>query len=93
MLSLMRLKILQRWHLKARNTTFRAVNEAFRKAFPQMRDIPGTIRMVTEPEACAQYIMHRAKEAGLAGLKRVWEIPDSWLTGPDSVLNRVNVSS
>ncbi|KAK1756307.1 hypothetical protein QBC47DRAFT_444660 [Echria macrotheca] len=59
-----------KWQLRARNITFRAVNEAFRSVFPRMRDLPGHVRMGTEPEASAQYIMSLAVRTRLGSLRR-----------------------
>lgn len=35
-----------------------------------MRDVPGTIRLGTEPEACGHYIMSSALQSGFSRLKR-----------------------
>ncbi|CAI4213304.1 unnamed protein product [Parascedosporium putredinis] len=55
------------WDQRAKNTTFRAVNEAFRNygAFPSLRTTPGSVYLVTEPEACAQYTAVTASEQGV----------------------------
>ncbi|KAH8879091.1 hypothetical protein GQ53DRAFT_612588, partial [Thozetella sp. PMI_491] len=45
------------WDYRAKNLTFRAVQNAFRLALPEMSLRPGLVRMATEPEACAQYTM------------------------------------
>ncbi|KAK3687821.1 hypothetical protein B0T22DRAFT_405788 [Podospora appendiculata] len=58
------------WHSRARNTTFRAVNEAFRRIFPEMEEKPGNLRLTTESEACAQYTMKVAQDQGMAGLRK-----------------------
>lgn len=64
-----------KWDERAKNTTFRAVNEAFRNygAFPSLRTIPGSVYLVTEPEACAQYTAVTASEQGLASLQKVFD--------------------
>jgi len=58
------------WHHRARNTTFRAAVEAFETVFPEFEQRPGTIRLATEPEACAQYTMSVAREQGIRDLRQ-----------------------
>ncbi|KAI1737444.1 hypothetical protein F4680DRAFT_214502 [Xylaria scruposa] len=45
------------WDARARNATFRAARKAFMKEL-MTESPPGQIRLATEPEACAQYIMN-----------------------------------
>ncbi|KAK2779585.1 hypothetical protein CKAH01_02933 [Colletotrichum kahawae] len=56
------------WHDRAKNITFRAVNKAFRAEFREMELNPGNIRLVTEPEACAQYTMSNVQ--GVSTLRK-----------------------
>lgn len=60
------------WHDRAKNITFRAVNKAFRAEFREMELNPGNIRLVTEPEACAQYTMSNVQ--GVSTLRKVRDI-------------------
>jgi len=45
------------WDKRAKNITFRSVNTAFGKIFPEAARKPSYIRLATESEACAQYTM------------------------------------
>ncbi|KAH7012861.1 hypothetical protein EDB80DRAFT_834451 [Ilyonectria destructans] len=58
------------WDHRARNLTFRAVNEAFRREFPEALENEGVTRLATEPEACAQFTMRSGQDEGIARLKR-----------------------
>jgi hypothetical protein len=61
------------WDPRARNLTFRAVNTAFRELFPEVEMNGGSIRLATEPEACAQFTMRAALDGGFRNshLRRV----------------------
>ena len=62
---------MQVWDDQAKNLTFRAVVDAFNRKFPQNMEL-GTIRMATEPEACALYTMRAVQEEeGVLRLRRV----------------------
>ncbi|KAI1373089.1 hypothetical protein F4677DRAFT_430205 [Hypoxylon crocopeplum] len=58
------------WDSRARNLTFRAALDAFGHAFPEIGSIPGTVRLVTESEACAQYTMRFALDEGVRSLTK-----------------------
>ncbi|KAK4671727.1 hypothetical protein QC764_608200 [Podospora pseudoanserina] len=58
------------WHPRAMNTTFRAVNTAFKRIFPEFESNPGKVRLTTESEACAQYIMKTSTSAHKRHLRR-----------------------
>ncbi|KAF9875535.1 hypothetical protein CkaCkLH20_06916 [Colletotrichum karsti] len=58
------------WHSRAKNITFRAVNNAFRYEFHEMATNHGCVRLATEPEACAQYTMHNVRKQGLSSLRK-----------------------
>ena len=59
------------WHSRAVNQTFRAVNAAFEEAL-RSKDVKiGSVRLATEPEACAQYTMRSASENHSIRLKQV----------------------
>ncbi|KPM41797.1 hypothetical protein AK830_g4680 [Neonectria ditissima] len=58
------------WDHRARNLTFRAVNEAFRHVFHEIADSGGVVRLATEPEACAQFTMRCGQDQNLNRLKK-----------------------
>ncbi|KAH7176556.1 hypothetical protein EDB81DRAFT_42690 [Dactylonectria macrodidyma] len=58
------------WDHRARNLTFRAVNDAFEHVFPESLDREPVIRLVTEPEACAQFTMRSGQDQRIARLKK-----------------------
>ncbi|KAK4173157.1 hypothetical protein QBC36DRAFT_360672 [Triangularia setosa] len=58
------------WHPRAMNTTFRAVNTAFKRIFPEFESSPGNVRLATESEACAQYIMKTSTSTHKRHLRR-----------------------
>ncbi|KAK4198218.1 hypothetical protein QBC40DRAFT_341386 [Triangularia verruculosa] len=58
------------WHPRAMNTTFRAANTAFKRIFPEFESNPGKVRLTTESEACAQYIMKTSTNAHKRHLRR-----------------------
>ncbi|KAH6886895.1 hypothetical protein B0T10DRAFT_490464 [Thelonectria olida] len=59
------------WTYGACNQIFRAVNDAFTLAFYDYLDFEsmGNIRLVSEPEACAQWTMKGAREEGIDRLQ------------------------
>ena len=67
----MALTVRQVWDRRAKNSTFRAVTNAFKRAFSDdnLATVP-TFRLATEPEACAHYL---ARENGVDGLRKVCE--------------------
>ncbi|KAK0726573.1 hypothetical protein B0T21DRAFT_36480 [Apiosordaria backusii] len=58
------------WHPRAMNTTFRAVNTAFKRIFPEFESNPQRVRLSTESEACAQYIMKTSTSTHKRHLRR-----------------------
>ncbi|KAK4188114.1 hypothetical protein QBC35DRAFT_451557 [Podospora australis] len=58
------------WDARAMNVTFRAVNTAFHRVFPEMEDLPGKVRMTSESEACAQCIMRTSLSESKRELRR-----------------------
>jgi hypothetical protein len=58
------------WPLKSRSTTFKAVTQAFEGIFPELKNGRGTIRMATEPEACAQFTMRTTLGQGHHALRQ-----------------------
>ncbi|KAI0125388.1 hypothetical protein BJ170DRAFT_501363 [Xylariales sp. AK1849] len=58
------------WDYRARNLTFKAVNDSFGSVFHEYTSTKGYIRMVTEPEACAQYAMKDANEDVIRSLRK-----------------------
>ncbi|KAK4225637.1 hypothetical protein QBC38DRAFT_254642 [Podospora fimiseda] len=49
------------WDSRGRGLTFRAAMTAFRAAFSGIHVRTGTLRLATEPEACAQYTLQAAR--------------------------------
>jgi hypothetical protein len=58
------------WDARARNSTFRAVTQAFHFVFSEAVENLGVIRMATEPEACAQYTMRDNQDQRLSNLRK-----------------------
>lgn len=59
------------WDPRAKNITFRSVTTAFDNAFREVEYQLGNIGLVTESEACAQYLMKEARDRNLARIRVV----------------------
>lgn len=59
------------WDERAKNITFRSVVAAFKNAFNDLDCQIGNLRLASESEACAQYLMKEARDRRTMGFRAV----------------------